>query len=170
MEQRPCICCFCCHISSAESPQRQVALLKLRASGSVSVCACVYISASECGCLHVCVLTVKCVYKHGKDPLGKMHRALSISERVSKMMTGHVAFGKARCAVPSRLRTALCAFPHSQKQTVTHSLPLTSKFPNLNRQKKYTLDKNKFRNVIISSFSFVDTECYTGSPLQSSRL
>lgn len=35
-----------------------------------------------------------CVYKHGKGPLGKMHRALSISERVSKMMTGHVAFGK----------------------------------------------------------------------------
>lgn len=74
-------------------------------------------------------------------------------------MTKHVAFGK--------LRTALFALPYYTKQTVTHDLPLTSKLKNSNRQKKYTLDNNKFRNVIISGFLFANIECCTSSPLQS---
>lgn len=89
-----------------------------------------------------------------------MHRALSISERVSKMMTGHVAFGKP--AAPCHLglvRTALCALPLLPKTNCHSQLATDLQLSKLKQVKnKYTLDKNNFRDVIISSFSFVDAE------------
>lgn len=59
----------------------------------------------------MCVLTLKCVYKYGAGPLGKMHNDLSISECVNQIMTGHVAFGK-----PGK-PCVLCTAPNSQLAT-----------------------------------------------------
>lgn len=118
MEEKPCICCCCprCHVSPADSLRRTAAPLKVRVPGCACVRLCVFVSVCECVSVWVCALTLTCVYKHGKGPLGTVHRALSIWERVSKMMTGHVALGWPANAVPSQLRTALCALTLSQNK------------------------------------------------------